>query len=164
MSGTARVSPVRSGNGKTRIALAAAAVPLLAAATITAANATAAHTVSIGNCSTEGDYVSCSVQGDITHPSGITVQVWAVPGQQLSVSWDDRCETGSTAGGRDGSFTVTAGTSHKATRGIPLAAGHRGTCTPDVDVNPAGTGRTTWCWPARTRPPAFPVPGRRWPG
>ena len=126
---------------KTRIALAAAAVPLLAAATITAANATAAHTVSIGNCTTEGDYVSCSVQGDITHPSSITVQVWAVPRQQLSVSWGDLCVSGSTAGDRDGSFTVTAGTSHKATRGIPLAAGHRGTCTPDVDVNPAGTGR-----------------------
>jgi len=126
---------------KTRIALAAAAVPLLAAATITAANATAAHTVSIGNCSTEGDYVSCSVQGDITHPSSITVQVWAVPRQQLSVSWDDDCQYGFTFGDRSGDFTVTAGASTKATRSIPLAEGHRGTCTPDVDVNPAGTGR-----------------------
>ena len=126
---------------RTRVALAAAAVPLLAAAGITAANATAAHTVSIGNCSTEGTYALCSVQGDITHPSSITVQVWAVPSQGVSVTWDDWCDNGSTTGSHSGSFTVTAGTSHKATRGIPLAAGHRGTCTPDVLVSPAGTGR-----------------------
>ena len=119
---------------RTRVALAAAAVPLLAAATITAANATAAHTVSIGNCTTEGDYVSCSVQGDITHPSSITVQVWAVPRQQLSVSWDDDCQYGSTFGDRSGNFTVTAGTSTKATRSIPLAAGS------PWDVHP-GRGR-----------------------
>jgi hypothetical protein len=120
-----------------------AAVLLTGAGVATASAVTASQTVSIGNCTTEGDFVSCSVQGDISHPSGITVQVWASPAQKIDVSWSDDCTStdGGTSGFRDGNLTVTAGAGHKVTRGIPLAAGHSGSCTPDVDVNPEGTGR-----------------------
>jgi hypothetical protein len=99
------------------------------------------HTVNIGNCTTEGAFVSCSVQGDIAHPRSISVQVWAIPAQRINVTWGDLCVNGFTSGDRNGSFTVTAGTSHKVTRNIPLSQGARGTCTPDVLVNPNGTGR-----------------------
>ncbi len=124
-----------------RIALIAGAGALLAGAGITAADAAAGHTVSIGNCTTEGEFVSCSVQGDISHPSSISVQVWASPTQRISVTWGDLCAAGFSSGDRSGSFSVTAGNSHKVTRRIPLAEGHRGKCTPDVLVNPNGTGR-----------------------
>ncbi len=125
-----------------RIALLATAGALLAGAGIaTAAAAPAAHTVNIGNCTTEGEFVSCSVQGDIARPSSISVQVWATPAQKIRVTWDDLCAAGFSSGDRSGSFSVTAGAGHKATRRIPLAEGHSGKCTPDVLVSPNGTGR-----------------------
>jgi hypothetical protein len=129
-----------------RIALIAGVAALLAGAGITAADAAGGHsvniqTVSIGNCTTEGAFVSCSVQGDIAHPRSISVQVWATPAQQINVTWGDLCVNGFTSGDRSGSFTVTAGAIHKATRGIPLSQGARGMCTPDVLVSPNGTGR-----------------------
>ena len=125
-----------------RCLLLLATAALLAGAGITAAvAATSTDTVSIGNCTTEGQYVSCSVQGDIAHPASISVQVWASPEQAIDVSWDDLCSAGFTSGDRSGDFTVTASASHKVTRRIPLAAGHKGTCTPDVLVSADGTGR-----------------------
>jgi hypothetical protein len=81
------------------------------------------------------------VQGDIAHPASISVHVWVSPAQKLSVTWGNLCSAGFTSGDRSGSFNVTTGTSHKATRRIPLAAGHRGECTPIADVSPNGTGR-----------------------
>jgi hypothetical protein len=121
----------------------AAAVLLAGAGVATASAVTASGTVYIGNCTTEGDFVSCSVQGDISHPSSISVQVWASPAQQIDVAWGDDCfsASGGTSGSRNGSFTVTAGASSRVTRRIPLTAGHGGSCTPNVFVSPEGTGR-----------------------
>ena len=129
-----------------RIALITGTAALLAGVGITAAdaasgNAATMRTVSIGNCTTEGAFVSCSVQGDIAHPRSISVQVWATPAQPINVTWGDLCVNGFTSGERSGNFTVTAGALHKVTRNIPLAQGARGTCTPDVIVSPNGTGR-----------------------
>jgi hypothetical protein len=126
-----------------RSALLAGAAAILAAAGFTAAQAAArpVPVVAIGTCSTEGAYVSCSVQGDIARPRSISVQVWASPEQKTDVFWDDLCADGSADGDRSGSFTVTAGGHHKVARGIPLAEGHGGICTPDVLVSPEGTGR-----------------------
>ena len=130
-----------------RIAVATAAAALLATCGITAAQATSAsgpstaRTLNIGNCTTEGEFVSCSVQGDISHPRTISVQVWATPSQQLTVSWDDLCVAGSTSGDRSGQFKVTAGAGHKVTRRVPLAAGHAGKCTPNVLVSLGSAGR-----------------------
>jgi hypothetical protein len=59
----------------------------------------------------------------------------------MDVTWGDLCVNGFTSGDRSGSFTVTAGALHKVTRNIPLSQGAGGTCTPDVLVNPDGTGR-----------------------
>ncbi len=106
-----------------------------------AAQATTSSSVFIGTCNTEGQFVSCSVQGDIRHPSGITAQVWAVPGQRIHVNWDDFCSRGFTTGSRSGHFTVRASAQHKVSRSIPLAAGHTGKCTPDVLVSLGSTGR-----------------------
>jgi hypothetical protein len=129
-----------------RIALIAGTAALLAGAGITAADAAGGQpasiqTVNIGNCTTEGAFVSCSVQGDIAHPLSISVQVWATPAQQIDVTWGDLCVNGFTSGDRNGSFKVTAGATHKVTRNIPLSQGARGKCTPIVLVNPNGTGR-----------------------
>jgi hypothetical protein len=125
-----------------RLALIVGAAALLAGAGITAAEAVGAgSTVSIGSCTTQGAFVSCSVQGDIAHPQSISVQVWAVPAQRIYVTWSELCAQGVSSGDRSGSFTVTAGARYKATRAIPLAEGHGGKCTADVLVNPDGTGR-----------------------
>lgn len=130
-----------------RIAAATGAATLLAAGGITAAHATSgsattdASRLSIGNCTTEGDFASCSVQGDISHPRSISVQVWATPSQRITVTWGDLCAAGFTSGDRSGQFTVTAGARHKVTRSVPLAAGHRGRCTPDVLVSLGNAGR-----------------------
>lgn len=97
--------------------------------------------VSIGNCTTEGQFVTCTVQGDIHHPSSITAKFWATPGQKVAVFWDDFCSHGFTSGDRSGHFTVFASAAHPVSRKIPLAAGHSGLCTPDVSVSPKGTGR-----------------------
>ncbi len=110
---------------------------------VLAAQATTTSKVFIGTCNTEGQFVTCSVQGDIHHPSSITAQVWAVPGQRIHVNWDDFCSHGFTSGSRSGHFTVRASAQHKVSRPIPLAAGHSGTCTPDVLVSLSGTGRGT---------------------
>ena len=119
---------------------------MLATGGITAAQATsgAASTPSklnIGNCTTEGEFVSCSVEGDISHPRSISIQVWAAPSQRITVTWGDICVAGFTSGDRSGQFTVTAGPRHKVTRGVPLAAGHAGKCTPDVLVSLGSAGR-----------------------
>jgi hypothetical protein len=106
-----------------------------------AAQATPSSSVFIGTCNTEGQFVSCSVQGDIRHPSGITAQVWAVPGQRIHVSWTDFCRNRSTSSIRSGHFTVRASAQHKVRRSIPLTAGHSGKCTPDVLVSLGNTGR-----------------------
>ena len=130
-----------------RIAVSAVVAALLVATGITAAQTTLASTtgkaatLNIGNCTTEGQFVSCSVQGDISHPSRISVQVWAVPSQQLTVSWSDLCAQGLTSGDRNGQFNVTAGPHHKVSRSIPLAAGHGGKCTPDALVSMSNSGR-----------------------
>jgi hypothetical protein len=123
-----------------------AGVALLAAvltggAAALAAQATTDSRVFIGSCNTEGQFVSCSVQGDIHHPSSITAQVWAVPGQRLEVTWDDLCSNGSTSGVRSGHFSVRASAQHKVSRRIPLAAGHSGKCTPVVLVDLGRAGR-----------------------
>jgi hypothetical protein len=117
-----------------------AAVLAAACVAITPVVAAQARTssVSIGNCTTEGQFVSCDVQGDIHHPASITVKFWAVPGQKVAVFWDDFCSNGSTTGSRSGHFTVFASAAHPVSRTIPLAAGHSGTCTPDVSVSPDG--------------------------
>jgi len=131
-----------------RIAITAGTAALVAGAGITAAQATAGnaartgHVLNIGNCTTEGDFVSCSVQGDISHPSSISVQVWATPAQSMTVSWDNLCVNGFTSGDRSGQFTVTAGPGHKVTRRIPLSQGHQGKCTPDVLVSLGSSGRS----------------------
>ena len=119
---------------------------MLAAGGITAAQATSsaasrARALSIGNCTTEGEFVSCSVQGDISRPRSISVQVWAAPSQRITVSWGDLCVAGFTSAIRSGQFTVTAGPGHKVTRAVPLAAGHAGKCTPDVLVSLGSAGR-----------------------
>jgi hypothetical protein len=130
-----------------RIALTAGAAALLATGGITAAQATSdsaastARPLNIGNCTTEGEFVSCSVQGDISHPRIISVQVWATPSQQITVTWGDLCAAGFTSGERSGQFKVMAGPAHKATRRVPLAAGHAGKCTPDVLVSLGSAGR-----------------------
>jgi hypothetical protein len=130
-----------------RIAVAAGASALLATGGITAAQATSAgaastvRTLNIGNCTTEGEFVSCSVQGDISHPRSISVQVWATPSQRLTVTWGDLCVAGFSSGIRSGQFTVTAGADHKVTRRVPLAAGHAGKCTPNVLVSLGSAGR-----------------------
>src|SRR5215472_3246753 len=108
---------------------------------VLAAQAAASSRVFIGSCTTEGQFVSCSVQGDIPHPSSITAKVWAVPGQRIHVSWDDLCVHGFTSGDRSGHFTVFASALHKVSRRIPLAAGHSGKCTPDALVSLSRTGR-----------------------
>src|SRR5260221_4997541 len=54
-----------------------------------AAQATTSSSVFIGTCNTEGQFVSCSVQGDIRHPSGITAQASAFPGHRIHVNLDD---------------------------------------------------------------------------
>ena len=105
------------------------------------AQVTSSSGVFIGECNTEGQFVSCDVQGDIRHPASITAQVWAVPGQKVNVTWSDFCSNASTSGDRSGQFTVFASARHKVSRRIPLAAGHSGMCTPDVIVSPNGTGR-----------------------
>ena len=64
---------------------------------VLAAQATTTSKVFIGTCNTEGQFVTCSVQGDIHHPSSITAQVWAVPGQRIHVNWDDFCSHGFTS-------------------------------------------------------------------
>jgi hypothetical protein len=131
----------------TRLALTAtAAAALLLAGGITAAQATAssgaatARILNIGNCTTEGEAASCSVQGDISHPRSISVQVWGNPTQRILVTWGDLCAAGFTSGDRSGQFTVTAGPHRKVTRPVPLAAGHSGKCTPDVLVSLDGSG------------------------
>jgi len=106
-----------------------------------AAQATTSSSVFIGTCNTEGQFVSCSVEGDIRHPSSITAEVWAVPGQRIHVTWDDLCSNRSTTSIRSGHFTVRASAQHKVRRSIPLAAGHSGKCTPDVLVTLGNTGR-----------------------
>jgi len=108
---------------------------------VLAAQTAMSSRIFIGACNTEGQFVTCSVQGDISHPSSITAQVWAVPGQRVHVTWDDFCSHGLTSGDRGGHFTVFASARHKISRRIPLAAGHSGKCTPDVLVSPSGTGR-----------------------
>lgn len=110
-------------------------------AAVLAAQATSSSSIFIGECNTEGQFVSCDVQGDIHHPASITAQVWVVPGQKINVTWGDLCSHGTTSGDRSGQFTVSASARHKVSRRIPLAAGHSGTCTPDVLVSPNGTGR-----------------------
>ena len=110
-------------------------------AAVLAAQASISSQVFIGTCTTEGQFVTCSVQGDIRHPSSITAKVWAVPGQRIHVTWDDFCSHGFTNGSRSGHFTVFASALHKVSRRIPLAAGHSGKCTPDVLISPNGTGR-----------------------
>lgn len=130
-----------------RIAVAAGTAALLATGGLSAAHATSgsaariARTLNIGNCTTEGEFVSCSVEGDISHPRSISVEVWATPSQQLTVTWGDLCVAGFTSGERSGQFKVTAGPGHKATRRVPLAAGHAGKCTPDVLVSLGSAGR-----------------------
>lgn len=130
-----------------RIALTAVIGVLLTTAGITAAQAASggaartARTLNVGNCTTEGEFVSCSVEGDISHPRQISVQVWATPSQRITVSWDDLCAAGFTSGDRSGQFTVTAGARHKVTRNVPLSAGHSGKCTPDVLVSLGRSGR-----------------------
>lgn len=127
--------------------LAIPAVVTLAAAAVAVAPAVAesaqarSTSVSIGNCTTEGQFVSCDIQGDITHPASITAKFWAVPGQKVAVFWDDFCAHGFTSGSRSGHFKVFASAAHPVSRKIPLAAGHSGKCTPDVSVSPNGTGR-----------------------
>lgn len=129
-----------------RIAVAAGAAALLAVSGVTAAHATSGstpgttHKVSVGNCTTEGEFASCSVAGDISHPHSIAIQVWATPSQKITVTWGNLCSAGLTSGDRNGQFTVTAGVRHKATRPIPLAAGHSGKCTPDVLVSLGSSG------------------------
>ena len=108
---------------------------------VLAAQATRSPAIFIGTCNTEGQFVSCSVQGDIQHPSSVTAQVWVVPGQRIHVNWDDLCSHGFTSGERSGRFSVWASARHKVSRRIPLAAGHSGKCTPDVLISPNGTGR-----------------------
>ena len=110
-------------------------------AAVLAAQASASSRVFIGTCTTEGQFVSCSVQGDIRHPSSITAKVWAVPGQRIHVTWNDFCSQGFTSGSRSGRFTVFASTVHRVSRRIALAAGHSGKCTPDVLISPNGAGR-----------------------
>ena len=127
-----------------RIGVNAGVAALLAAAGISAAHATVvsrASTLNVGNCTTEGQFVACSVQGDISRPRSISVQVWATPSQQITVTWGDLCVDGFTSGDRSGQFTVRAGVRHKVMRGIPLAAGHAGKCTPDVLVSLGRSGR-----------------------
>lgn len=129
-----------------RIALITTTAALLATGGITAAEATAsnaastARTLNIGNCTTEGDFASCSVLGDISHPRSISVQVWAIPSQKILVTWGDLCAAGATSGDRSGQFTVRAGPRHKVTRSIPLAAGHSGKCTPNVLLSLGSSG------------------------
>jgi len=106
-----------------------------------AAQATTSSSVFIGACNTEGQFVSCSGQGDIRHPSGIIAQVWAAPRQRVHVTWIDFCSHGSTSGSRSGRFSVRVSAQHKVSRSIPLAAGHSGKCTPDVLVSLGSTGR-----------------------
>lgn len=108
---------------------------------VLAAQARTSSEVFIGTCTTEGQFVTCSVQGDIGHPSSISAKVWAVPGQRIHVTWSDLCSHGFTSGTRSGHFTVFASAEHKVSRRIPLAAGHAGKCTPDVLISPNGTGR-----------------------
>jgi hypothetical protein len=108
--------------------------------TAVAANA-GSNTVHIGNCTTEGQFVSCSVQGDVVNPASIKVRVTTSGAQagKIDVSWFDSCSTETTSGDRNGDFKLSSGQS----RSIPLAAGHRGTCTPDVDASITGAGRFT---------------------
>jgi hypothetical protein len=110
----------------------------------------ASSRVFIGSCTTEGQFVSCSVQGDIHHPASITAKVWAVPGQRIHVFWDDLCSHGFTSGDRSGHFTVFASALHKVSRRIPLAAGHSGKCTPNVLVSLSRTGRVHLVLSGRT--------------
>jgi len=139
--------PLKENELLKRIAVVAGSAAVLATGGITAAYATSGSAVSsarrlnIGNCTTEGQFVSCSVEGDISHPRNISVQVWATSPQRITVSWDDLCAAGFTSGDRSGQFTVTAGPHRKVTRPVPLAAGHRGKCTPDVLVSLGSTGR-----------------------
>ena len=91
------------------IAAIAAGTALLATGGFTAAQATSsaasrARTLGIGNRTTDGEFVSCSVQGDISHPRSISVQVWAAPSQRIAVSWGDLCAAGFTSGDRSGQF------------------------------------------------------------
>lgn len=130
-----------------QIAACAGVAALLAAGGVTAAQTASAGaastvtTLNIGNCTTEGQFVECSVQGDISRPRRISVQVWATSSQHILVTWGDLCADGFTSGDRSGQFTVTAGPRHKVTRSIPLAAGHAGKCTPDVLASLGSSGR-----------------------
>jgi hypothetical protein len=140
--GARRLTVMTNAFLKRVVPLAVAALLIVGVGTaIAVATPVAAPRVSIGNCTTEGAYVSCSIQGDIAHPRTITVEVWASPRQQIQVGWGVYCDQGTTTGSKGGYFTITGGIARKATRGLPLAAGHGGVCTPIVEVNPAGTGR-----------------------
>jgi hypothetical protein len=127
---------------RVRYAITAAAlgVGLAVGGTVALASA-ASPTVSIGNCTSEGSFIQCSVQGDIHHPTVIRATVWATGRTRVQVSWLNSCQNGFTTGERTGQYTVTATPAHKSVRRIPLVAGHAGTCTPVVSASLTGSGR-----------------------
>ncbi len=77
----------------------------------------------------------------MVNPASIRVSVTASGAHagKIDVSWFDSCSTDSTSGSRSGDFKLASGQS----RSIPLAAGHRGTCTPGVDASIADDGQFT---------------------
>jgi hypothetical protein len=114
--------------------VAAATIAAMTAAAAAAAPARKVPVVTVGDCVTEGSFVSCSVQGDISHPHAIYVKVWASPRQSLLVSWLDSCQNGASVGDRSGQYNVTASASRPSVRRIALARGASGSCTPVVSV------------------------------
>lgn len=98
-----------------KLAIAGAAIPIAAAASIlTAGAAGASVTPAIassavyhaGSCTASGDFATCVASGSAWHPRRIRVHVHASPDQHVFVAWDMVCTKGTGAGSRSGSFTA----------------------------------------------------------
>jgi hypothetical protein len=128
-----------------RPAIMAAAAGLIGAAGIAipvaVAEAATGAAVHIGNCTTEGAFVSCSVQGDVSKPKSITVRVTSSPRQRLDITFDLVCDTNSTFQDKSGHFTLSA-SAKAVSRNLPLTPNHaRAKCTPTVNASTNSHGR-----------------------
>ena len=107
------------------------------------AEAATGSTVHIGSCTTEGQFVSCSVQGDVSKPKTIGVRATSSPRQRLPINWQVDCETTNSFQDRSGQFTLSAGP-RAVSRNFRLPPNHaRARCTATVIASTNSHGRFT---------------------
>ena len=89
-----------------RVAVSVAASGLLALGGV-AASAIAANAGTIGSCSAQGDFATCSASGTANKPLTITITVTSSPDESVTVYWDAVCSQGTGAGSSSGNFTAS---------------------------------------------------------